>query len=295
MNLNHLLDAALAARSHLNLPTLRLFDGAGDGCPRLAIDQYTTPDGERLYRAHGPPVAIEYLPVLKDRFGTSLYWRFGHTEQGGADEGERTIIEGGLRYQMRLQGPRSPGLFLDARDARAWVRGHATDRRILNLFAYTCGFGLCAAAGGARSTTNVDIAPAVLKRGLTNYQANDLPTDGRTFWKSDAIDALRRSKRNGAQFDGIILDPPPVQHRRKKGRSWDPETHLSRLLNAARPVLAPHGWLLVLSAHRGTSDQMLIDMADLGDPLWRGAHGPDYRPIAGTPGLRAFAFSYPDK
>lgn len=56
-------------------------------------------------------------------------------------------------------------MFTDARPARAWVREHAAGRRVLNTFAYTCGFGLSAALGGAAVVKNVDLSRKVLAWG----------------------------------------------------------------------------------------------------------------------------------
>ena len=61
-----------------------------------------------------------------------------------------------MRFEVRADPRHDFGLYLDGRAARAWVRAGAGGARVLNLFAYTCGFGVAAAAGGAAGVTNVD-------------------------------------------------------------------------------------------------------------------------------------------
>ena len=50
------------------------------------------------------------------------------------------------------------------RYGRRWVRQQAAGKRVLNLFAYTCGFSVAAIAGGAQQVVNLDMAKAALSR-----------------------------------------------------------------------------------------------------------------------------------
>ncbi len=276
-----LIEAAIERRADLDFEALRLFDGHGDGLARLTIERF----GDAV-RASGAPERAELLPLLKARF-PKLYWRFGHDNEGGPDAGRLEVMEAGLRFGLQLTGQRNTGIFLDGRPARAWVRANSEGRRVLNLFAYTCGFGMAAAAGGARSTTNVDAVPSVLKRGRENYARNELPLDTRSFWKSDVFEALRRGRRNGARFEGIIMDPPPQASGGGRGRRVDLQRHLRPLCERAIELLEPDGWLLVLCAQRRMDDAELIEQVACGEPFWRGTSGPDFRT---EPKLRAFAF-----
>ncbi len=281
MNPADAIDAALERRAGLPLEALRLIDGRGDELPRFTLERY----GDAV-RASGGPEQAPLLPLLRARFET-LFWRFGHGEQGGPPEAERVVHEAGLRFDVRLRGHRNTGIFLDGRPARAWVRAHSEGRRVLNLFAYTCGFGMAAAAGGARSTTNVDAVPSVLARGRANYENNGLSFDTRSFWRSDVFEALRRAKRSGARFEGIILDPPPQPSGGGRGKRVDLARHLGPLCRRARELLTDDGWLLVLCARRSLTDDELVTLADAGEPTWRGSSGADF---TAQPKLRAFAF-----
>ncbi len=284
--------AAAARREHLHREALRLVDGAGDGLPQLVVERF----GD-AFRVRGHPDRASWLPAIRRALDDPqrLYWRFGHANEGGPDDGVFEVVEGGLRYQVRLTGHHNTGLFLDGAPARAWVREHAEGRRVLNLFAYTCAFGVAAAAGGARATTNVDPVSGVLRRGQENYARNALKFDGRSFWRSDALSALRRARRQGGRFDGIVLDPPPMPTGGRRGRRVDASRDLPHLAAACRDVLDPGGWLLVLSAVGRLTDDELTVAIDFGEPAWRGTSGDDFVAAPGIAKLRAWAFFQPPR
>jgi 23S rRNA (cytosine1962-C5)-methyltransferase len=100
----------------------------------------------------------------------------------------------------------SPGLFLDQRENRRYVR-HIAPGRLLNCFAYTCSFSVCAACSGA-STFNIDLSKKYLARGRENFALNNLPTVDHRFIADDVRSVLPRLARRGQRFDAIILDPP---------------------------------------------------------------------------------------
>ena len=89
--------------------------------------------------------------------------------------------ENGLRFGVDLLRGQKGGLFLDQRDNRALVRTLASGRRVLNLFAYTGGFSIYAAAGGARATVTVDAAAPAIAAARRNFERNRLPTGDARF------------------------------------------------------------------------------------------------------------------
>ena len=84
-------------------------------------------------------------------------------------------MELGLRYAIDLprQG-HDAALYLDFRAARRWLLNNARDANVLNLFAYTCGAGVAALAGGAASVTNVDFSESALATGSRTAALNSL-------------------------------------------------------------------------------------------------------------------------
>ncbi|MFQ5490922.1 MAG: class I SAM-dependent methyltransferase, partial [Phycisphaerae bacterium] len=85
---------------------------------------------------------------------------------------EIPIREHGLTFLVRPYDGHSVGLFLDQRDNRRKLAELARGQRVLNVFAYTCGFSIAAAAHGARATVSVDISVKALEWGKRNFAAN---------------------------------------------------------------------------------------------------------------------------
>ena len=79
---------------------------------------------------------------------------------------------------------------------------------MLNLFAYTGGFGVAAAAAGAAFVTNVDSSAPALALAERNFALNGIPADRYENIVDDVFELLRRCRRQKRQFDLIVLDPP---------------------------------------------------------------------------------------
>ncbi len=121
--------------------------------------------------------------------------------------------EGEWRFLLNLGTNQNTGFFLDMAPGREWVRHHASDRRVLNLFAYTCGFSVSAFSGGAKSVLNVDMSRSALETGRINHQLNGLQDRLQRdagFHAHDLFRSWGRLKKRGA-FDLIIVDPPSFQ------------------------------------------------------------------------------------
>ncbi|MGH7270523.1 MAG: class I SAM-dependent rRNA methyltransferase, partial [Polyangiaceae bacterium] len=146
----------------------------------------------------------------------------------------------------------STGLFLDQRANRARVRDLARGRSVLNLFAYTCGFSVVAALGGATRTVSVDASAAALERGRANMDRAGAAAGGdHTFVAMDAFAWLARAARRGDRYGLVIVDPPSYSTT-KRGR-FVAESDYVDLAAAALGVVLPWGKLLACTNHRGIS------------------------------------------
>jgi 23S rRNA (cytosine1962-C5)-methyltransferase len=116
--------------------------------------------------------------------------------------------ENGMKFEIRPGNGLSVGLYLDARDARSWVREHARGRTVLNAFSYTCGFAVAALHGGAARVLNIDRSRKVLDWGERNLQLNGFEPQRRDFIAGDVFEWLPRLAKKGERFDLVILDPP---------------------------------------------------------------------------------------
>jgi len=163
------------------------------------------------------------------------------------------IRENGLNYEMSFGEGYSVGLFLDQRDnRRRFLTNHVaadfpllelkSKPEVLNTFAYTCGFSLCAAKAGAR-TTSLDLSKKYLEWGRRNFTLNGLDPAAHDFIYGDTFDWLRRLAKKGRAFDVIVLDPPTFSQSKENG-VFRVEKNFGDLVSAALPVLKPGGVLL---------------------------------------------------
>ena len=134
---------------------------------------------------------------------------------GAAPDGEIEVVENGLRFGVDLVHGQKGGLFLDQRDNRALVRTLAEGRSVLNLFGYTGGFSIYAAAGGARATVTVDAAAPAIAAARRNFARNGLAVDGARFVAGDAFAFLEQAAAAGERFDVVISDPPSFASSRR--------------------------------------------------------------------------------
>lgn len=257
---NPFLQAASAHRSSLpdiadgRTTAYRLLDGAGDGIPGVEIDQY----GEHLV------VQTRDVPFPESlRHGLppdcrSLWWKrldqqdkqAPHCLLGEPPAGTFAVQELGLKYEIDLTTGYSQGLFLDQRPQRARMMERLMPgQRVLNLFAYTCAFSVAAASRGA-ITTSVDLSRPYLDWGKRNFALNGLDPEPHFFCRGDSFGWLRRFARKDRLWDGIILDPPTFS-RNADGKVFRVEQDFPSLIALCLAVLAPGGWLLASTNHRG--------------------------------------------
>jgi 23S rRNA (cytosine1962-C5)-methyltransferase len=162
----------------------------------------------------------------------------------------QVVQEAGLLFEVDLFSYLDTGLFLDHRLTRQQVRDQAAGKRVLNLFAYTGSFTVYAAAGGAASTTSVDLSNTYLAWGRRNLQLNELDTPHHTFVRSDVFRSLEQAHRQQDRFDLIILDPPSFSNSKKMQQTLDVQRDHPRLIEACLDLLAAGGELLFSTNRR---------------------------------------------
>src|SRR5262249_43288443 len=157
---------------------------------------------------------------------------------------------GGLRFAIDLGRAGNPGLYLDARPVRAWLRGGAAaGRRVVNLFAWTGSLGVAAAAGGARPVTQADSHAASLVWCRSNAELSGVACDDRDLARMNVYQHIRRAQAGRQRYDAIILDPPPgPEAPRPKDRTPGLRGVAALAAPSAR-MLEPGGWLLCLFHH----------------------------------------------
>ena len=248
--MRHLLEAALARRAPLRQPgtdALRLVDGEGDGLPGLELEDFA---GRWLLSTRDRQPPRELVDWLREK-KRPVYWKRLDQQQkespahlcGPEQEEPFTIREGGLAFEISFQAGYSQGIFLDQRDNRSALRARlAPGMTLLNTFAYTGAFSVCAAAAGATATT-LDLAQPYLDWAKRNFSLNGLDPAAHFFCKGDTFHWLARFAKQGRKFDGIVLDPPTFS-RDKDGKVFRVEKDYGLLAKLAFDCLVPGGFLL---------------------------------------------------
>lgn len=144
------------------------------------------------------------------------------------------VEEGGLRFLVNLHDRLDTGLFLDHRLVRARVRDLAPDRDVLNLFAYTGSASVYAAAGGARSTTSVDLSPVYLEWASRNLAMNGHTGAAHQLVQADAVAFMREGR---TRYGLIYVDPPTFSNSARAGDFDVQRDHVALLEACGRRLL----------------------------------------------------------
>lgn len=248
----------------------RLIHGASDGWPGWYVDRL----GDFLLsQAEGPLTEAQrrHLVALleagaseRDRPTGAYHKRLSrHVRQLAADEAAPQyalgalapesfpVRENGLLFELRFTEGYSVGLFLDQRDnRRRFLVNHVAaafplfpdgpaGKELLNVFAYTCGFSVCAARAGMR-TTSLDLSKKYLEWGRQNFRLNHLDPTGHDFIFGDAFEWLRRLAKKSRVFDAVVLDPPTFSQSKEHG-PFRAEADYGVLVRAALPLVRSGG------------------------------------------------------
>lgn len=169
----------------------------------------------------------------------------GLTQHEKMDESGETFVvhEGGLKFLINLRDYADTGLFLDHRLTRQMVREQASGKRMLNLFGYTGSFSVYAAAGGASSTTTVDLSNTYLEWTRRNLDLNGFRSGGQVLHRtlrSDIREFLTQHPA-GQHYDLAVVDPPTYSNSKSTEDDWDVQRDHVGLIRATAALMSPGG------------------------------------------------------
>jgi 23S rRNA (cytosine1962-C5)-methyltransferase len=135
--------------------------------------------------------------------------------------------------------------------------------KILNLFAYTGGSTLAAAAAGA-DVVHVDSAKNIVAWARQNAELSGLADAPIRWIVEDALKFAKRESRRGNRYDAVILDPPSYGHG-PHGEVWRLSKHLLRLLDLCGELTAGRPRFMLLTCHTPGYDadrlaEMMLDL-----------------------------------
>jgi 23S rRNA (guanine2445-N2)-methyltransferase / 23S rRNA (guanine2069-N7)-methyltransferase len=150
------------------------------------------------------------------------------------------VTESGLQFEVRLREYLDTGLYLDHRLVRAWVAEHVQETDFLNLFCYTGTASVYAAAGGARSTTSVDLSANYLAWAARNLELNGFTGPRHRLIQADVMSWLANERHRY----GLIYVDPPTFSNSKRADDFDIQRQHVALLSLCGERLAPGGTIL---------------------------------------------------
>lgn len=178
-------------------------------------------------------------------------------EKVDTEKQQRLVQENGLNFLVNLSDYLDTGLFLDHRNTRQMVREQAEGKDFLNLFAYTGSFSVYAAAGGAASTTTVDLSNTYLDWAKANLNVNNFGDQiGKKhhLLKADVKQYLdwlvERSRSQGPQFDLVVMDPPTFSNSKMMKEVLDTQRDHAELLNQVIFATRPGGVIYFSTNYR---------------------------------------------
>ena len=277
------LEEALALRRGALPPETnawRVVHGESDRFPGLVADKYDETLVLKLYSAAWAPwldevmecfaeqmpeirrcvvrLSREVKTLLKNR----AWFADGSVfpvEQDSPFDGNLIFSENGIRFGADVIRGQKTGFFLDQRDNRFRVSRLSRGKRVLNVFSYSGGFSLYAAAGGASEVVSEDIDRHAIECVNANFERNrSIPAVAacrHSEIADDAFAAMKRLFREKQRFDIVIVDPPSFA---KAEAEVKPALNTyARLARAAVKLLVPNGLLVFAScSSRVTADRL---------------------------------------
>jgi 23S rRNA (cytosine1962-C5)-methyltransferase len=189
------------------------------------------------------------------------------------------VQESGATFRLSLNEGYSTGLFLDMRENRQRILNNRVEPGfpvfesapansfVLNCFAYTCAFSVCAARTGA-ATTNLDLSRKYLDWGRDNMRLNGIDPGHHDFIYGDALDWMKRLAKRGDTYDLVILDPPTFSRSKKSG-VFQAKRNYPNLAKAAAPLVGKGGMLLACCNAAGYSGKKFKEDVRIGIRLSR--------------------------
>lgn len=253
----------------------RLIHGENDGFPGLVVDRYNTTLVLKLYTVAWLPHLQTILTALHNNSKNifpldNILLRLNRLTEQSMQNGPYSVLqngsvlyskngaaaptsvrffENGLQFEANPVQGQKTGFFLDQRDNRSRVEQLAAGKTVLNVFAYSGGFSLYAARGGAKAVTSLDLSRAALTDAEHNFALNQ---DNKQIAKcvhhtlhGDAFQLMTTLHEQKRKYDMVIIDPPSFA--KKQSEAEGALAAYNRLTRLGLHLLKPQGLLVQAS------------------------------------------------
>ena len=197
---------------------------------------------------------VDKLSQIKTVMLQKRYERNSAAEILYGESKTRVIVEeNGLKFEILLGKQQNTGLFLDMQPLRVWLRENSKDKKVLNLFSYTCSLSVAALAGGARSVVNVDLSKTSMRWGERNHDLNGQDKDTITSLPFNVFTSWGRIRQEG-RYDLVIIDPPTYQR-----NSFSAERDYGAVLKKMRSLCSDGATIIAALNSPFLDEQFLLD------------------------------------
>ena len=255
-------------------------------------------DGERLelwgkYSLIRPDPQVIWKNAKHHKLWNSADAGYRRSRSGGGAWSENRLPEswninyGTLRFVIKPMGFKHTGLFPEQATNWDWfsdlIRKADRPIKVLNLFAYTGGATVAAAAAGA-SVVHVDAAKGMVQAAKENAALSGLKDAPIRYIVDDCKKFVEREIRRGNRYDGIIMDPPSYG-RGPGGEIWKLEDSVDELVGLAAKLVSDDALFFLINSYTtGLSPLTMTYLLDLKVKKPHGGHTE-----AGELGLRVSA------
>jgi len=157
----------------------------------------------------------------------------------------------GLTFNLKPFSFKHTGLFPEQAANWDWfsekIKNAGRPIKLLNLFAYTGGATLAAAAAGA-SVTHVDASKGMVSWAKENAAASGLGNAPIRWLVDDCQKFVEREIRRGNHYDAIIMDPPSYG-RGPKGEIWKLEDAIHPLVQLCAELLCKEPLFFLINSY----------------------------------------------
>lgn len=208
-------------------------------------------DGEKLerwgkYILVRPDPQVIWNTKKEDSRWEKVNGHYHRSNKGGGeweffDLPQKWMVKyGELAFHIQPFNFKHTGLFPEQATNWDWfsqkIRDAERPIKVLNLFAYTGGATISAAAAGA-SVTHVDASKGMVNWAKENAKSSRLENASIRYLVDDCVKFVEREIRRGNQYDAIIMDPPSYG-RGPKGEVWKIEEQIYPFIQLCTQILS---------------------------------------------------------
>lgn len=158
---------------------------------------------------------------------------------------------GGLTLVIKPTSFKHTGLFPEQLSNWEWsqalIKKAGRNVDVLNVFGYTGGATLAAAAAGAK-VTHVDASKTAVAWARENAERSGLGKAPIRWITEDALTFVAREVKRGTKYDAVIMDPPAFGHG-PGGELWKFEEHFLELLKLCEHLLSDRPLFVLINGY----------------------------------------------